>query len=523
MRKKIIGNISELNLPPLHPKQSAVLTSPAGLILFGGSLGGGKSFLIRYLSILYAAIVPGIQIYIVRRLNSEIEKNHLRGDTSIPNLLAPWINAGLVTIKNSAPYEVRFHNGSRIFLDHMQYEKDVTSWQGRELHVVFIDESTNLSEYQLRYLMTRLRLGSFKIDYEALKVAFDKIYESWGLDHRMSSREVKTYFPKAIFCTNPGGISHLFHKEVFVDPVTPMQIFRSEFGNWAQYIPSLYTDNPTLLEEDPHYIKRIEGLGDEDMIAALKEGRWDILSGAALGGVWDPAIHIVEPFEIPDTWYIDVSYDWGYSKPASAGIFAESNGDDAITSSGKILSFPRGTLFRIGEYYFCDPKKKNTGVNLSDYEVGYKIAEKVHSLGIEPQRCNPGPADSTIFTPKNYRGVISCQHDELLNGFNAFMESVGKRKKGVLFVEADKSPGSRIRGLSVLRNYLKASLKSPMEDRGLFVFDTCRDFIRTVPVIPRSDKNPEDVDTSAEDHIYDETRYRVLSQKIEVTKLSNYL
>ena len=42
---------------------------------------------------------------------------------------------------------------------------------------------------------------------------------------------------------------------------------------------------------------------------------------------------------------------------------------------------------------------------------------------------------------------------------------------------------------------------------GLQVFSTCRDFIRTLPALPYSAVTPEDVDTSAEDHIYDETRY----------------
>jgi hypothetical protein len=45
----------------------------------------------------------------------------------------------------------------------------------------------------------------------------------------------------------------------------------------------------------------------------------------------------------------------------------------------------------------------------------------------------------------------------------------------------------------------------------LYVFDTCRDFIRTVPSIARDEKDPEDVDTEAEDHIADEVRYRILA------------
>ena len=43
---------------------------------------------------------------------------------------------------------------------------------------------------------------------------------------------------------------------------------------------------------------------------------------------------------------------------------------------------------------------------------------------------------------------------------------------------------------------------------GLYVFDTCRQFIRTVPVLPRDENKPDDVDTEAEEHVADETRYR---------------
>jgi hypothetical protein len=52
-----------------------------------------------------------------------------------------------------------------------------------------------------------------------------------------------------------------------------------------------------------------------------------------------------------------------------------------------------------------------------------------------------------------------------------------------------------------------------MEKAGLFIFDTCLDWIRTVPVLPRDDKDMEDVDSDAEDHAYDETRYRLIHQR----------
>jgi hypothetical protein len=49
----------------------------------------------------------------------------------------------------------------------------------------------------------------------------------------------------------------------------------------------------------------------------------------------------------------------------------------------------------------------------------------------------------------------------------------------------------------------------PREYPGLFVTTDCGQFLRTVPVLPRDDKNMDDVDTNAEDHVGDETRYIV--------------
>jgi hypothetical protein len=49
------------------------------------------------------------------------------------------------------------------------------------------------------------------------------------------------------------------------------------------------------------------------------------------------------------------------------------------------------------------------------------------------------------------------------------------------------------------------------ENPGLYIMAHCRAFISLVPVLPRDEDNPDDVDTSAEDHVYDEARYRVLA------------
>ena len=50
----------------------------------------------------------------------------------------------------------------------------------------------------------------------------------------------------------------------------------------------------------------------------------------------------------------------------------------------------------------------------------------------------------------------------------------------------------------------------------LYVFENCADFIRTFPAIVYDKLNPEDIDSSGEDHIYDETRYLCMYLPIKV-------
>lgn len=63
-------------------------------------------------------------------------------------------------------------------------------------------------------------------------------------------------------------------------------------------------------------------------------------------------------------------------------------------------------------------------------------------------------------------------------------------------------------GWDEMRQRLKGSDGVPM----LYVFDTCRDFIRTVPSLPHDPNRMEDIDTSAEDHVADEARYACMSR-----------
>ena len=52
----------------------------------------------------------------------------------------------------------------------------------------------------------------------------------------------------------------------------------------------------------------------------------------------------------------------------------------------------------------------------------------------------------------------------------------------------------------------------------LQVFSTCRHFIRTLPSLIYDSADVEDVDTSGEDHIYDELRYVCMERPVPAIK-----
>jgi hypothetical protein len=92
-------------------------------------------------------------------------------------------------------------------------------------------------------------------------------------------------------------------------------------GSNGEYRIAIHVDrleNVNLLENDPDYIHRLEEQ-DGPKREAWLHGNWNIVAGGMFGDLWREALHVVDPFEIPPSWHLDRSFDWGSSRPYSVG------------------------------------------------------------------------------------------------------------------------------------------------------------------------------------------------------------
>lgn len=456
----------------LSQKQAYALFSPATEILYGGAANSGKSHLARITAITFARAVPGIVIRLFRRTYPQLWANHMEGPTSFPAMLGPDLDGGRVTW-NKSRHIFSFANGSLVMLGHCQNETDMTNVQGPEYQILIIDELTHWTEKMYRWFRSRLRLGSLVVPPKLR----DKI-------------------PFVLACTNPGSIGHDWVKACFIDPMQGGDaIWRTgqkDGGMLRQFVKAIIDDNKFATEEDR---ARLESIGGDGMAEAMRWGNWDAPPGRRFGRTWNPAKSVIPGFRVPRDWPVDRSFDWGYSRPYSTGFWAVSTGSPVILSSGEEARFAPGSLIRIGELYGAvdDPRRRNTGLCHSPQEISRSILEYEGYLRrntLSGQHIRPGPADNSIWDSD--RGASTASQ---------------MARSGVHWTRANKAPGSRI-----LRWRRCDQLMSAREDQpGLYVFEECENFIRTVPLVPASPKNMEDVDSDSEDHIADEFGYRVLA------------
>ena len=107
---------------------------------------------------------------------------------------------------------------------------------------------------------------------------------------------------------------------------------------------------------------------------------------------------------------------------------------------------------------------------------------------------------------KNILGVADPSIWDASRG-EAIIEAANRN--GIFF---NKGDNKRLPG------WMQVHYRLSFDENGIpmmYVFNTCKGFIRTMPELTFSVSNPEDLDTTGEDHIADEVRYMCMARPIK--------
>ncbi len=345
-------------------------------------------------------------------------------------------------------------SGARLWMSYLDRDNDVMRYQGLAFSWIGFDELTQWSSpFAWNYMRSRLR----------------------------STASDLPIFMRAT--TNPGGIGHQWVKKMFIDPAPFGESFDAtdiETGEVLKYpsghtragkslfkrrfIPARLSDNP-YLSESGDYEAMLLSL-PEHQRKQLLEGDWDIKEGAAFSE-FDRKIHVVKPFAIPNNWVKFRACDYGYGSYSGVLWFAVSPDEQLVVYRELYVSKVLAT----------DLADMILEVEAGDGNIRYGVLDS--SLWHNRGDTGPSLAEQMIM-------------------------------KGCRWRPSDRSKGSRVSGKNEIHRRLQVDEFT--EKPRIVFFSTCVETISQLPAIPLDKRNPEDVDTNAEDHLYDALRYGIMSR-----------
>ncbi len=344
--------------------------------------------------------------------------------------------------------------GGRLWMSYLDKDTDVMRYQGQAFNYVAFDELTQWnSPYAWNYMRSRLRSASPEL----------------GLYMRAT--------------TNPGGPGHAWVKKMFIDPSTPNDPFWAtdiETGEMLSYpkghsregeplfkrkfIPASLFDNP-YLADGGDYEAMLLSL-PEHQRKQLLEGDWDINEGAAFPE-FNRKIHVVEPYNIPNGWAKFRACDYGYGSYTGVIWFAVAPDEQLI----------------VYREMYCS---KVTATDLADMILDAESEDGTIRYGV---------LDSSLWHKRGDTGPSLAEQMIM---------------KGCRWRPSDRSKGSRIAGKNEVHRRLQVDEFT--EQPRLVIFNNCTNLVAQLPSIPLDKRNPEDVDTHAEDHLYDALRYGIMTR-----------
>ena len=345
-------------------------------------------------------------------------------------------------------------SGARLWMSYLDRDEDVLRYQGLAFSWIGFDELTQwATPYAWNYMRSRLR----------------------------STATDLPIFMRAT--TNPGGRGHHWVKKMFIDPspynrsfdatdIDTTEVLRYPAGHSKagkplfkrRFIPARLSDNPYLAHAGDSEAMLLSL--PEQQRRQLLQGDWDIKEGAAFTE-FDRHVHVIEPFTIPNNWVKFRACDYGYGSYSGVLWFAVAPNEQIVTYRELYVSKVLAT----------------------------DLADMILDLEAEDGNIKYGVLDSSLWHKRGDTGPSLAEQ----------MISQGCRWR-----PSDRSRGSRVAGKNEIHRRLQ--IDEFTEEPRLVFFNTCTNTISQLPSIPLDKKNPEDVDTKSEDHLYDALRYGIMSR-----------
>lgn len=294
--------------------------------------------------------------------------------------------------------------------------------------------------------------------------------------------------------TNPVGIGVEWVKRRYVDVAPPRTLVirrvkvavrqadgtirRETVERQQKFIPGLLHDNPAM---DPVEYAATLSTHSVEVMRQLLEGDWTVVRGAWVGELWDPAVHVIKPFKIPNGYFRFRSCDYGYDSKASVQWWA-------VDFDGNMTCYRSLTV------------RKHTAEMLA-----YRIKELEVAAGEwnTSKGCSllSGPMDSSTWAVNGNSGP-SIAEDFF--------------RVGVFWTKSDKSNG-RVSAANQFRQRLMRRTGHPtLKDKdgqparivpGIRWFNTCKGPVASIPILPKDEDDGDVPDTKADDHDWDSAAY----------------
>jgi phage terminase large subunit len=409
--------------------------------------------------ILLALAYPGNRILIARYQNTDLEKSTLAIFKEELARLGPN-----VVKKHDQNYNFyKLYNGTMIYYAHLDKPEDI---QGSEWGGVYIDELHEVKEDTFNQIKSRMtfwnprRIQEFKTNLAVQRM----------------QKEVLGYnaSPKNFFfiTQNPS-------------PNWTKRRIKENVDGEFHVIESTTMDNIENLP--PDWWDSVKNMPD-DWKRRFLEGSWDI-SGGQVYKEFSTAMHVIEPFEIPEHWERLRGLDFGLRNPTAVSWMA-------------VDEF--GNLFLYDEHYKPEmlPEQHATIIKA-------KSVSKTHENG-KVEYFNSYEMDgvtylTTIADPSGQNRAIGSK-DKLFDEY---------RRHGIACIPGNNDWPLGYARVSQYLHFDPSHTHPRTKQRGsprLFVFNTCVNTIKEFigyewEAVPQGDKDPSDKPKKWNDHLMDEIRY----------------